>query len=385
MNWRRFFAPLRSHRLAGLGTQRIIAIGFTLTLLLMVLLTTLGLLYMAQIKSRMATLVSDSSVKVESVFHMRTLARERFASLGQMVVLDDPFERDEEYQRFLAQASKFIQARDRMLALGLSAEEQAAMAMLLGEVRPVEKALTEAFNAMVEQHRTANQASLAAAEADYREARAYMLGMAGLALLIGLFIARVVIRRSRHAESELSRQTEVAVAAAEQLSWAASHDGLTGLANRRELERRLNELVQDTAVNGSRHFLLYIDLDRFKAVNDSCGHFAGDALLCQLAEIFTRHVRSGDLVARVGGDEFCIGLVNSQLEKARAIAEAIRDAVEQFRFAWDGRLFQVGTSIGLVRIAPGMDLARALNAADIACYRAKEQGRNQVCEYSAEA
>jgi Amt family ammonium transporter len=130
-----------------------------------------------------------------------------------------------------------------------------------------------------------------------------------------------------------------------------------------------------------RHVLLYIDLDRFKAVNDSCGHFAGDEVLCQMADIFMRHVRSGDLVARLGGDEFCIGLANCQLDRAREIAEAIRDDVGQYRFAWEDRVFQVGASIGLVQLDPDMDVDKALKAADTACYQAKEQGRNQVCVF----
>lgn len=391
------------------GTQRIIGIGFALVLALMVVLTGLGLSHMTMIKVRMVNLVTESNVKTESVYQMRSVSRERFASLSQMVVLRDPFERDEEYMRFQAQATEFIRARDRLLGLGMGSEEkavwararelvqrderlhaqvielalagqgEAALTILLRDVRPLEIVLLDVFNEMVEQYRQANQQSLRESEADYREAAAYMLGLAVLALAMGLAIARVVIRRSRRAESELSRQSEVAVAAAQQLSWAASHDSLTGLANRREMQRRLSELIEDTRAHGMRHVLLYIDLDRFKLVNDSCGHFAGDEVLRQIASRFLRHVRSGDLVARIGGDEFCVGLVNCQYDKARQIAEAIRDDVEQYRFDWEGKVFRVGASIGLIQLAPTMDITDALRAADAACYQAKEQGRNQVC------
>lgn len=411
MNLRRLSLKDVRAGLHALGTQRIIAIGFTLVLVLMVLLTGLGLSHMASIKARMVNLVTESNVKTESVFQMRSVSRERFASLGQMVVLRDPFERDDEYMRFQAQATAFIRARDRLLGLGMNPEEQAtwarareliqrderlharvlelamanqseaALAILLRDVRPLELELLDVFNEMVEQYRQANQQSLRESDADYREASAYMLGLAALALAMGWVIARAVIRRSRHAESELSRQSRVAVAAAEQLSWAASHDSLTGLANRREMQRRLGELIEDTRIQDVRHVLLYIDLDRFKAVNDSCGHFAGDEVLCQMADIFMRHVRSGDLVARLGGDEFCIGLANCQLDRAREIAEAIRDDVGQYRFAWEDRVFQVGASIGLVQLDPDMDVDKALKAADTACYQAKEQGRNQVCVF----
>lgn len=409
MNLRQAIVRAMSPEPGGLGTQRIIAIGYALVLVLMILLTGLGLSYMAAIKVRMVDLVNESNVKAESVLQMRSLSRERFASLNQMVVLHDPFERDDEFMRFQDQAVEFIQARDRLLALSLSPEEQAiwsrareliqrdeqlhtqviehvvaersqaALDVLLRDVRPLENSLLEVFNEMVEQFRAANLQALSASEADYREAAAFMIVLTVLALSMGLGIARVVIRRSRHAESELSRKGEAAVAAAEYLPWAASHDSLTGLANRRETQRRLELLVQETQAHGARHVVLFVDLDKFKAVNDSCGHVAGDELLRQLASIFTRNVRSGDLVARVGGDEFCIGLVNCDMDKAHQIAEAIRDEIAQYSFRWEERVFRIGASIGLVRIDPAMDVAMVLKAADSACYRAKEQGRNQVC------
>lgn len=408
---RRFAAPDIGSSLGALGTQRIIAIGFTMVLVLMVMLTSLGLSHMATIKVRMVNLVTESNVKTESVFQMRSLSRERFASLSQMVVLHDPFERDEEYMRFQAQAAEFVRTRDRLLGLGMSPAEQAiwdrareliqrdellhakvielamadrgeaALSILLRDVRPVENRLLDVFNEMVEQYRRLNRQSLHESEADYRDAAAYMLGLAALALVMGLVIAWLVILRSRHAESKLSQQTEVAVATAAQLSWAASHDSLTGLVNRREMRRRLNELVEDTRAQGAHHVLLYIDLDKFKRVNDSCGHFAGDEVLRQVAGLFMRHVRSGDLVARLGGDEFCIGLINCEYDKACRIAEAIRDEVEQYRFVWEDKVFQVGTSIGLVRLDPAMDADKTLQAADVACYQAKERGRNQVCVF----
>lgn len=414
MSPRRLIGQLIGSGTGNLGTQQIIAIGFTLVLILLVALTGLGLSHMATIKVRMVNLVTESNVKTESVYLMRSVSRERFASLGQMVVLHDPFERDDEYMRFQAQATEFIRARDRLLGLGMGPEEQAtwdrarqliqrdeqlhakviehalaeqreaALAILLRDVRPLENTLLDVFNEMVEQHRETNRQALRESEADYRETAAYMLGLTALALVMSLVIARAVIRRSRHAESELSRQSQAALAAAEQLSWAATHDSLTGLANRREVQRRLNELVQGTRARDEHHVLLYIDLDKFKAVNDSCGHFAGDEVLRQLAGIFMRHVRSGDLVARLGGDEFCIGLVNCEYDKACQIAGAIRDDVEQYQFAWEGRVFQIGASIGLVQLEPGMDVDQALRAADAACYQAKAQGRNQVCVFDRE-
>ena len=411
MTLRQWIAARIGSGLGSLGTQRIIVIGFSLVLVFMLLLAGLGLSHMATIKARMVNLVGESNVKAESVFQMRSVSRERFASLGQMVVLQDPFERDEEYMRFQAQATDFIRARDRLLSLDMSPEEQAiwararqlirrdeqlhaevielvstgqgeaALNVLLRDVRPLENSLLGVFNEMVEQYRRTNQLSLQASEADYRQAAAYMIGLAGLALAMGLAIAWVVVLRSRHAEQELTRQSRAAIEAAEKFSWAASHDSLTGLANRRESQRRLDALLQDAQMQGAQHVLLYVDLDKFKVVNDSCGHIAGDELLRQLADIFTKHVRSGDLVARLGGDEFLIGLANCDVGKARLIAEAIRNDVEHYRFAWEEKAFQVGVSVGLVPLAPTMDAVSALRAADSACYQAKARGRNQVCVF----
>ena len=392
----------------GPDTQRIIAFGFALVLLLMVALTVLGLSRLATMKQRMGDLVAEKGVKIESVYQMRSLSRERFASLGQIVVLDDPFERDEEMMRFHEQASAFVQARDRLIALGMGPEEQAlwararhliqadqvlhdavldlalagrqqaAMTLLMDQVRPTEIALLQALNALVDQYRQANQASLAEAEADFRRAERYMLALLGLALALSLATAWAVIRRSRAAESALQREHEAAVAAADKLSWAASHDSLTGLANRREMRRRLAELVRRAHAFSESHVLLYIDLDHFKQINDRCGHLAGDEALRQVAGIFMQHVRSGDLIARVGGDEFCIGLAHCDAAKAAAIAEAIRNEVADFCFIWEGQRFGLGASIGLVVLGSQAGVDDALRAADAACYAAKAAGRNQV-------
>lgn len=404
---------LNTSSIAAVGTQKIIAIGFAVVLVLMMILTGLGLSRLGTLKKQMNALVTESNVKTESVFRMLSLSRERFASLSQMVLMRDPFDRDEEYMRYRAQATEFIRARDQMLALDMSPEELAvwgrarkliqrdvllhaqtlelameeksetARGILLHQVRPLEYALLAAFNELIAQHRQANLQSLNNAEADYRHARAYMVGLTGLMMILGLVIAGVVIVRSRQAESALSQQTEVAINAAEQLSWAASHDSLTGLANRREMERHLGEMIEDIQSHGAHHVLFFIDLDRFKSINDSCGHFAGDELLRQLSDILVRHVRRGDLVARSGGDEFCIGLQNCQVDRASRIAESIRDDIAQFQFLYEGMVYKIGASIGLVKIEANMDVNKALSLADAACYKAKWNGRNQVCVFDA--
>jgi diguanylate cyclase (GGDEF)-like protein/PAS domain S-box-containing protein len=177
------------------------------------------------------------------------------------------------------------------------------------------------------------------------------------------------------------RDISAAHDAARQLSYNASHDALTGLINRREFERRV-ECVLGLRQADEVHAILYIDLDQFKVVNDTCGHAAGDELLRQIGAVLTPLIRHRDTFARLGGDEFGVLLEYCQLDQARRIAEQLREALHEFRFAWQDRSWTVGASIGLVPFDAEIDtLASVLKAADIACYVAKERGRNRVHIY----
>ncbi len=170
---------------------------------------------------------------------------------------------------------------------------------------------------------------------------------------------------------------------ASRLSWQASHDELTQLYNRREFERQLETIIDAARNEQSEHCLCFMDLDKFKVVNDTCGHAAGDELLRQLADIFRLKVRGADLLARMGGDEFAIILNQCGIAPAVNIAEDIRSAIEDFRFGWGEQSFQVGVSIGLVLIdVDSPDAEEVFKAGDSACYAAKEAGRNRVHVYS---
>jgi diguanylate cyclase (GGDEF)-like protein/PAS domain S-box-containing protein len=167
------------------------------------------------------------------------------------------------------------------------------------------------------------------------------------------------------------------------LSYEASHDALTGLVNRREFERRLALALKSAAEEGSRHAVVYLDLDQFKVVNDTCGHPAGDALLRQLAEVMKQRLGEGDTLARVGGDEFCAILENCPGDAAAIVAESVRQAVAEFVFAAGERSFRIGISLGLVEVQGSESgTAEVLSAADAACRLAKEKGRNRLQVYS---
>ena len=160
----------------------------------------------------------------------------------------------------------------------------------------------------------------------------------------------------------------------------ATHDALTGLVNRAEFELRLSHLLDGLNAGDARvHAVMLIDLDQFKLVNDACGHAVGDLLLCQVSRLLRDAIRSGDTLARLGGDEFGVILPYCSAEQAMRVGRAICDQMELFRFVHGTHRFRIGTSIGLVEMdASWASVAILQQAADSACYRAKEDGRNRV-------
>ncbi len=171
-------------------------------------------------------------------------------------------------------------------------------------------------------------------------------------------------------------------ALSQQLTHDATHDPLTGLKNRRELEVRLQHALELTHATGATHALCFMDLDRFKVVNDSCGHVAGDELLRQLGQLLEAKVRTADVVARLGGDEFAVLLQNCGASDALQVANGVLKAIAGFQFVWGQQVFSLGVSIGVVTIDGRYKrLVQVLDAADTACYAAKDGGRNRVVVY----
>ncbi len=164
-----------------------------------------------------------------------------------------------------------------------------------------------------------------------------------------------------------------------QIQWENKHDPLTGLVNRHELFNRLELAIERTRQYSQKHALLFLDLDQFKLVNDSCGHLAGDELLSQLSHKLSESIRSRDTLARLGGDEFAILVENCPVEQAEYIAENIIKEVNDFRFTYNKKLFRIGVSIGITLITDSIQTPQEiLSLADAACYGAKDAGRNQI-------
>ncbi len=163
----------------------------------------------------------------------------------------------------------------------------------------------------------------------------------------------------------------------------AYHDALTDLMNRREFDKTMQQALKRAREGWAVYALLYLDLDQFKVINDTCGHLAGDELLRQLAMVLRREVRMSDALARLGGDEFSVLLGDCTLSRAEAIANGLRDSIKRFRFTWKGKVFSVGVSIGIAGInGESESVEEVLSNADMACYAAKESGRDRVHIYT---
>lgn len=187
-------------------------------------------------------------------------------------------------------------------------------------------------------------------------------------LVIAFFVIRDLLRTQQSADD---------------MTWRANHDDLTGLANRLAFEHRADELLNRCREDNSTHALLYLDLDQFKIVNDTCGHIAGDELLCEIATTMGKNIRNSDMLARLGGDEFGVLLEGCDIDNAYDCAEKLRVAIRDLRFSRGNRNFEIGVSIGLVAVNNNSDdITSILSLADLACYTAKDEGRNRIKVYS---
>ncbi len=208
-----------------------------------------------------------------------------------------------------------------------------------------------------------------------------IITVAGILIPFGIFLTQRMVSQVDRAEREL-KELKLGQEYAVKLAYHASHDPLTNLVNRLEFEKRLALALHTAASQGRQHSVMYLDLDQFKIVNDTCGHAAGDQLLRQVSALLKEQVREGDSLARLGGDEFGVLLENCPMQEAIGIANNLRLCIADFRFVSEGKAFSIGASVGVVQVADGMlSLTDILSAADSACYMAKEKGRNRVQLY----
>ena len=373
----------------------LVTIGFMAVLTLMFSLATISLLQLQSINARMEKLVEVTNMKTAAANEMRDAIRLRADSLKTMRLIQDPLERDAEHQRFISYTGKYSIARERLFSRGMDERETALNHQLQQLTRASQPHIDDASNLLMseageeetniameqvfklqglklgrlgelvqlEQQKT--QEALTTSRRHYNSTRQLLFALTGFALLFSLLVARTVINHV----SAKNRQ----------LAYQASHDPLTGLINRHEFECRVERAIQNAKVQATTHTLLYLDLDQFKIVNDTCGHAAGDELLQQLSQLLLGSVRHRDTLSRLGGDEFGMLFENCPLDKAVEIANSLLTSIQEFNFTWGESSFTLGISIGVVPIDHSTsDIASAMSAADSACYIAKEAGRNQL-------
>ncbi len=191
--------------------------------------------------------------------------------------------------------------------------------------------------------------------------------------------SRVLGELNRNFDSELNKRDQEVT----ELGYLASHDALTGLINRRKFEQRANRLISTIQHNKFEHAMCFLDLDKFKIINDTCGHVAGDELLRQFGVLLQNTVRDRDTPARLGGDEFGVLMEHCSFDQAHRVAEVLLQTIKDYQFIWEGETFRIGASVGLVAITEATgDFASLYKQADAACYLAKDLGRNRIHVYN---
>lgn len=506
--------------------------GFVAIVMLMMGIAMLGLVRMHDLQQQLDQIVENHIHKARLISTMRVAARERTLSLHKIIYLSDAFDRDEEWMRFNAKASKFIRARNKLTDMDLSEEEKEVLArqsqytgiavpiqgrvvdlaqadqrrqahvLLFNEAIPTQDKVLEQLDILSELQQDAAVAATIYTRQQYDVTRKTMIALTFIFVAISIMVAYMTASRSRRHQESLRDEKEKAQVTlhsigeavittdsqgavetlntvalqllgkseqqvvgqkiesvftvlhdisfepapnpvtmalentnvicsssdiilrtgenndyaieataspilaedkkilgavlvfrdvtemrvmSHELGYQARHDQLTGLYNRREFEERLGSYLETTHATNAVHSLCYIDLDNFKIVNDTCGHAAGDELLRQLGSILKQNVRRTDIVARLGGDEFGIIAVDSRSREAQLVADNVRNQIRAYRFHWDGNVFEIGASIGVVEFSKDISsIYDLLRAADFSCYTAKDLGKNQVQVYSAE-
>jgi diguanylate cyclase (GGDEF)-like protein len=377
----------------GGGEHLWLAIGFAILLGLIALQTFLSLRQIEQQREQLKSVIEGGLTKFDLVGRMHAAGRDRIVLLQRIFMSEDPFEREALREDFSRQAEQFVLARQGLLAMPLSGAERAlldrqrelsqrfhrlhlevfdlldrgdvgqAKRLLNERLLPTQNSVLATLGELYDlQQRNVRNIWLHSDRLQ-QEARRLLLAVAALILLIGVAVAYFVFRRVREASAERER--------------LATYDLLTGLPNRLLINRLLVQAMARAQRQQRRLALMFVDLDRFKAVNDRLGHRAGDQLLVEVARRLRASVRVGDVVGRLAGDEFVVLLEDVHTpEEVLVVAEKIRHAV-QAPVLIDGQRAQVGASIGIALYPEhGRTVEELLRRADAAMYDVKAAGRD---------
>jgi len=384
----------RQHRKDN--TKTMIGLGFLAVFSLMILVSWLSMSTLQSVNIGMSALIEDTERKTSRAYQMRDDIRLRSNAVRSLMLISDLADRERIFDKLVAYTGNYNTSRTELVSFGANPREQeildridvvdqrvanaydrmnnviysiqpssSLLKTVLGDLQLQELVLLNHLNDLVVLEKSLAQEELQTNQATYKHTRHVLLLIVIGSFAISLLISAVVTNRVTQANRHIAH--------------LASHDDLTGLHNRRSFEEQLRHTVGLAQRGDDSYGLLYLDLDRFKIVNDTCGHHAGDQLLIQLTQIIQSRLRRGDLFARVGGDEFSIIASGSSFDDVRQLAEDLRVIVADYAFVYAEQTFKVSLSIGAIPIDGHIsDIEQLLSDVDSACYVAKQSGRNRV-------
>lgn len=377
-------------------TSRLLAMGFSVIFLMLLAISWLALTTMQAYNDRMLTLIDSVTIKSAAAVQMRELVIRRTAAYRSLPAISD----NDNYQQVIDSIHQltrdYVAQRHQLQRLvsdvreieilevirnaeNASLEMQTRVsaytdnnANLENQLETLHKValsrdevLRSQLNRLIEVEQAVADEQLMQNLDDYQRTRRFLLFMALTALVIGGLTITIVGKRIRAINRRVVH--------------LATHDDLTGLINRREFKSQLQYLLQTASSSRKVWGLMYLDLDRFKIVNDTCGHHAGDRLLIELTSMIRARLRKEDRFARIGGDEFALIASAIDFDSIIQLAEQLRDLVEKYVFNYANQQFSVSLSIGLTPVRGDIqDLEQILATVDSACYVAKQSGRNRV-------
>lgn len=377
-------------------TKMMISAGFIAVFALMLLVAYLSVTTLSRVNRSMADLIHNTDQKTSLTYQMRDVIRLRSAEVRAIVQTNDPNDREKIFDKLLQSTATYNNARTQLIELGANeretevldkisaADELAydayekagnriysvvrdtnALKVSLQNVQLRELVLLNHLNGLVQLEKELSTEALATNQEYYKSTRRLLIASVLAAFIVSLLISGAVIARVSASNRRINH--------------LANHDDLTGLKNRRSFEAILTSTMTKAQRSNSTHGLLYLDFDRFKIVNDSCGHHAGDQLLIQLSKKLQNSLKQDDLFARVGGDEFAIIAERASVDAVVELAESLREVVQDFEFIYQTESFKISASIGVIPITGHEDnIETLLQDVDSACYVAKQWGRNQV-------
>lgn len=364
-----------------------VSIGIVVIVVIMLMLIIAGVNYMFQVNLEMKGLVEKNNIKIEMANIMQNTLRERSLSMYYMIIVEDPFVKDEEWQRFNNWASQYYFARIKMESLVSTPEEksilskiseltnntrpdvdavmerllkdnpQSLYAAIRDRLLPKQKLISDQLVELVKLQKTQATAAISKAELSYEYARKLMFGLGGLAFILVFIIAWLVSRKVNKQAFELEHQ--------------AFHDELTGLPNRALFMDRLAQAIAHAHRDNIPFAIILMDLDRFKEVNDTLGHNVGDQLLQAVSRRLSETIRESDTVARLGGDEFLIVLEQLNLEHVPDVAEKLLKVLDR-PFKLLDQVVDASASFGIAYYPEhGNNSVMLMQKADVAMYAAK--------------